>query len=185
MPVRSASEAWRMCCTSARDSSLVIHVRFLPLRAPGKGELAIEGQGGFQRDEGFLRGDPAGESFIEFFRFRFKEAGIHCDARGTQACEASAARLRIGILRRGNNAGDSCGDDRLGTGARAPGVIARLEGDEEGGSTRAFSSLLKRDDFRVVAPVVLMEALAEDRAILHNDAADGGVGAGEADALAR
>ena len=36
IPVSSASEAWRMRCTSARDSSLVIHTRFLLLRDSGK-----------------------------------------------------------------------------------------------------------------------------------------------------
>ena len=157
----------------------------LALARAGKGELAVEGQGGFQCNEGFLRGDPAGEGFIEYFCFRFKKAGLHFDLRGSQAGKPTATRLGIWVLHGGNHAGNSSGDDRFGTGAGAARVIARLECGVEGGAARAVSSLFEPDDFRVVAPVVMVEALAEERTILHDDAADGGVGTGEADALTR
>src|SRR5208283_514931 len=128
---------------------------------------------------------PAGEGFIEFFGFGFEEARVHHNSRGAQTSEAAAARLGIGVLHRGNDAGDSRGDDGFSTGAGAASVIARLECDVEGGAACAVSGLFEGDDLRVVTPVVLVKALAEDRAILRDNATDGRVGAGEADALAR
>ena len=97
MPVSSASEAWRMRWTSARDSSEVIQSRrfagcVLP-RLRGRSELAVERQRGFQRDEGLLRANPAREGFVEVPRFFFHDAGEDFDAGGAQAVEAACREL--------------------------------------------------------------------------------------------
>jgi hypothetical protein len=85
----------------------------------------------------------------------------------------------------GDNSGNVCGDDGFGARAGAAGVITGFESDVESCATGAFAGLFERDDFRVVAPIVLVEAFAENCAVFYDYAADGWVGAGEADAFAR
>jgi len=54
--------------------------------------------------------------------------------------------------------------------------IARLKSDVKCCAASAFAGLFEGDNFRVVAPVVLMKSFAENCAVLHDHAADGGMG---------
>ena len=62
-------------------------------------------------------------------------------------------------------------------------MVARLQRDVECGTARAICALFERDDFRMVAPIVLMEAFAEDGAVFDDHATNGGIRAGQADTL--
>jgi hypothetical protein len=70
-------------------------------------------------------------------------------------------------------------------------MIARLESDVERSSAGAVAGGFESDDFGVVAPVILMKTFADDFTVAagvvaaNDDAADRGIGTGEADAFAR
>ena len=63
-------------------------------------------------------------------------------------------------------------------------VGAGLESHESGGSASICSGLLEGNNLGVVVEFVLMEAFADDGAILYQDAADGGIRRGQTDAAA-
>jgi hypothetical protein len=64
-------------------------------------------------------------------------------------------------------------------------MVARLKRYVERRLASVLAGLLQCHDFRVVTPVVLMKAFADNRAIFHNDAAHRGIRARQPDALAR
>src|SRR5262249_52275354 len=113
------------------------------------------------------------------------QAVFDFDSGGAKSGEAGSSGLRVGIFGGGDDASDAGGDDRFGAGPSASGMIARLEGHIKRGAARAIAGLFQRDDFRMVSPVVLAEAFADDGAILDDDAADRRVRAGQADTFAR
>ena len=55
-----------------------------------KRELAIEGEGGFQSDEGAAGANPGGEAFVELLSGGFANAGEDFDASGAQPLKAAA-----------------------------------------------------------------------------------------------
>ena len=59
----------------------------------------------------------------------------------------------------------SGGDDGFGAGAGAAGGAAGFERYVESGAAGVFSGLFERDDFGVVATVVIVEAFADDFSI--------------------
>src|SRR6202790_5882254 len=97
-------------------------------------EVTVERQRGLEGDEGLAGADPLGESFVETLSFFFKDSRFHFDSCCTQAREAGAACFRVGVFHGRNDAAHSRSDDRLGAGAGAAGVMARLEGDVESGA---------------------------------------------------
>jgi hypothetical protein len=62
-------------------------------------------------------------------------------------------------------------------------VVAWLERDVQRRAARAVSALVECDDFRVVGPIVLVEAFAEDGAIFDDHATNRGIGARQANAF--
>ena len=64
-------------------------------------------------------------------------------------------------------------------------MVAGLERDISSRASRPIPRLLQGDNLRMVPVVVLMKAFAGYAAALREDAADGGVGRGEADGLSR
>src|SRR5581483_6669546 len=104
-----------------------------------KGELAVEGEGGFQRDKGPASTNPGGEALVELLCGGFADAGEEFDAGGAKALEAAACGFGIGVFHRGDYAGDACGNNGFGARAGAACVIARLEGDVEGGAAGAIA----------------------------------------------
>jgi hypothetical protein len=64
-------------------------------------------------------------------------------------------------------------------------VVARLQGDVQRCATRSISRLFQSDNFRVIAPGVLVEAIAQDRPVFHQDAPYRGIRARQANAFTR
>ncbi len=133
--------------------------------------------------------DPAGKAFVDAAGFGFTDAELRLKARCLQGFHAVAGDGGIGIAGGGDDACEPGGDQRLGAGAGAAGVIAGLEGDVGGAAfeavARVLSGFVEGDDFGVVEQVVLVPAFADDLAgAIEDDAADGGVGRGDADAAA-
>ena len=149
-------------------------------------ELTVEREAGLQRDEWFLRRESS-ERNASLSRC----ASSSCTPLTTsipadrKTLEAAAFRRGIRILHRSNDALDARGDDRFGAWTGAAGVIARFERDVERRALRFCSGGFERDDFRVIALLVLMKSLTDDFAVAHNDATDRRIRAGEADAFAR
>ena len=112
------------------------------------------------------------------------------NAGGAQCFHAVAGDVGIGIAGGGDDACDSGGDEGFGAGAGAAGVIAGFEGDVGGAALETISLscycwLFEGGDFGVVEEVVFVPAFADELAgAVEDDAADGGIGRGEADAAA-
>ncbi len=107
-----------------------------------------------------------------------------------QCCKSVAGDGGVGIDGGGDDAGEAGLDEGIGAGRRAAGDVAGLEGDVGRAALNAIGSVLLRfvegDDFGVIEQVVLVPALADDLAgAVENDAADGGIGRGDADAAPR
>ncbi len=117
--------------------------------------------------------------------FRFADARVDGYARGAKGFKPSACNFGIGILGGGDNSGDACVEESLGARAGTAREIAGFERDVSRGAAGFFTSSFERDNFGVVAPVILVEAFADDVAGVNDDATYGGIGACEADAFAR
>src|SRR5215470_14376281 len=166
-------------CFFAGDPDVFFAARFW------ESELAVESERGFQGDKRFVSGDPAGEGFVELLRFGFEQTGFDFDSCGAQAGKSGATRFRIGILDGGDYARDASRENRFGARARASCVIAGLQSHIESGTASAVAGLFQRNDFTMVALVILMKPFAKDCAVLDDDATHCGIRAGEADAFAR
>src|SRR6266436_6759298 len=87
-------------------------------------ELSIQRHRRLQRDERFLRANPAGERLIESPRLFFASASEDFNACRTQALEAAAGIDRIRIIHGRDDALNARSDDRFRAGPGPPGVIA-------------------------------------------------------------
>src|SRR5204862_6926851 len=114
------------------------------------------------------RSDPARESLIQAARLFFAYASDDLDTYSAQALESAAGIDRIRIIHRRNDTLNSCGDNRFRAGPRASGVIARFESNVKRRATRLLTGRFQRDDFRMVAPFVLMKTFANNLAFAHD-----------------
>jgi hypothetical protein len=135
--------------------------------------LAVEGERGFERDERKAGANPLGKTFVGRLGLlceAFDE--LNFDAGAFQRCEPSPSNLRIRIFHRRINIFYSGRDNGFGARAGAASGAARLQGHVERCASRFFPSFFQRDDFRVVATVIDVEAFAYYAAILYEDCAD-------------
>ena len=176
MPVRIASAAWRRRWTASREASLVIQV-VLPERAaiwPSRVSAVFS----------VTKGRPVRIHLAKSSLSSRAAASLNASVTSIPArrscCEASACDGGIRIEHRGDDALDSCGDDRVRAGAGAAGGAAGFEGDVERCAARFFAGFFQRDDFGVVAAIVGVEAFADDAVIFDDDAPTIGLGCARA-----
>ena len=170
MPVRMASEAWRSCWTSARAAGPVSQWGVAEVRSVGSGsEFAVDGECGFEGDEGAVVLDGKSEGVVEVTcalgEVTFRGGYADVDAGGAEAGDARVADLWVGVYGGDDAAGDAGGDERVGTGAGAAVVGAGFEGDVGGGAADVVAErggLMEGGDFGVVEGVVEVCAFAED-----------------------
>ena len=157
--------------------------------ARGRRDAAVERHGHLHQDEGALVLDPSREAFVDAAGFSLADAECDVNAGGAQAVRAVAGDGGVGVDGGRDHAFEAGGDEGLGAGPGAAGVVAGLERDVGGAAAKAFFGMLLRlpegDDFGVVEQVVLVPAFADDLAgAVEDDAADGGIGRGKSDAAA-
>ena len=175
MPVRMASVSWRSCLhvgagDFARDPALVV---------VGGGDLAVEGEGGFQGDQRLARAHEVDEGLVQLFGFRGEFVGDgYGDAGRAQGSETLAGDERVGILHGGDYFGDAGGDDRFGAGGGAALVRAGFEIEVERRAAGLVARLFQRVDFCVLYAGVGVEAASYNLAIAHDHGADHRVGTG-------
>jgi len=153
-------------------------------------DARVEGHGDLHEDEGAMVLDPAGEAFVEAAGFSLAGANGNFDASRTESGKALAGNGGVGIDGGCDYAAETSFDERIGARRSAAGDRAGLEGDVGGAAVDAVAcvsrGLAEGDDFGMVEKVVLVPALANDlTGAVENDAADGRVGRGDADAAAR
>src|SRR5581483_2658195 len=107
---------------------------------------------------------------------RCAEADIDGNAGGTKLRKALPCDLRIGIPDRSHHAGNSRGNDGVGTGRRLAEMRARLERDIERGAARGVTGAVERLRLGMRAPARLGPAAADNDAVLHHDCAHGRIG---------
>ena len=146
--------------------------------AGGGGDAAVEAHGPLERHLGTAQdvGDQEGE--VEADRLLHQEAGFDLDPRRSQPGESPARDLRVGIAVAGHHADDSGGDHRVGAGRGTAVVGAGLQGDEEGGTSRAVAGLAQGLDLGVRTAHLAVPAASHDLAVPHQDGADPRVGRG-------
>ena len=159
--------------------------RFAAAFRARESNLSVEGERGFERDKRPAGANPASEGFIQSVRVFLEDAGLGLNARGVEALDAATGDFRIRILHCGDNSREARGDDGVGAGAGAAFVAAGLETDVQRRAARFFARGLERNDFGMIAPVVLMKAFAEDFAVFDDHGADHGIGTGKPHAIAR
>src|SRR5258706_16383548 len=155
-----------------------------PFFGTRESQLTVKCHRRLQRDEWLLRSNPACEWLIEAARLFFAGTRENIDACSAETLKATAGIDGIRIVHGRDDALNARGDDRFRARASAPGVIARFERDVKRRAARLFTGGLQRDDFRVVAPFVLMKTFTDDLALAHDNATHHGIGAGEAGAFA-
>ncbi len=150
------------------------------------GEVAVDGEGGFEGDEGTAVGDGKGPGIVELAGFGFEWADGDLDAGGAEAGDAPAGDQGVWVDGGDDGAGDAGVDEGVGAGWGSAVVSAGFEGDVGGGAGgREASSvgLFEGGDFGVVALGVEVRALPDNFGAgwggTGEDAADLGVGAGE------
>jgi hypothetical protein len=159
--------------------------RLFAFAVSGKGELAVEGERGFQGYEGRVCGDPASEGFVESLRWFFEDTCFDFDFCSAQTGKTGASGLGIRIFHGGYDATDASGDESFSAGASSALVITRFECNVGSGSASAFACLSERDYFRVIEFVVDVKTFTNNCTVFDEDAADWGIGTGQANGLAR
>ncbi len=144
-------------------------------RGGWRSQFAIEGESGFEGDEGGAVPDEVCEGFVEVSGLLLEYAEGDFDSGSAKFLDALTAYLWVGVLRGDDAAGDSGGDEGVGAGRGAAVVAAGLEGDVGGGSVGgevAGGGLLEGYDFGVVAVVVEVGAFADCFSVADENAAD-------------
>src|ERR1700687_174741 len=147
-----------------------------PFFGTRESQLTVKGHRRLERDKWFLRSNPARERFIEAARLFFADTRENIDACRAEALKATAGIDGIRIVHGRDDALNACGDDCFRARASAPGVIARFERDVKRRAARLFTGGLQRDNFRVVAPFVLMKTFTDDLPFAHDNATHHGIG---------
>ena len=133
---------------------------------------------------------PAGEAFVEAASLGLADAHGHFNGRRAHLLHAVAGDGGVGVDGGGDNAAHAGGNERIGAGRGAAGVVAGLEGHVGCAAGQAVAGVLRshtqRDHFRVVDQVIFVPAFACYLACaVEDDAAHGRVGRGDGDAAAR
>ncbi len=155
-------------------------------------EFAVDGERGFERDEGTAMLNGEGEGVVKAASLLGQGMGgieeVDFDVGGAEFGKALSADEGVRVNGGDDAAGDACGNECVGTGAGTAVVRARFEGDVGRGSANAVvesGGLLEGCDLGVVARVVVVRALTEDDVVAGENAADAGVGAGEGSGFLR
>jgi len=134
--------------------------------------------------------NPAGKAFVETacFGLAGADGGLHAGL--AQRGQTLAGDGGVGIDGGGDDAGQTGFDERLRARAGAAGGATRLERNIGGTAAQAVGGVLPRffegGDLGVVLEGVLVPAFADKLAsVVNQNATDGGVGRGDADAAAR
>ena len=99
-----------------------------------RSEVAVGGEGGFEREERAPMLDGVGEGQVELACRLLFDADADGDAGGVKLPEALTAYERVGIFCGHDAAGDAGGNQGVGAGGGAAVVRAGLEGDVGRGS---------------------------------------------------
>ena len=143
-----------------------------------RGELAVDGEGGFEGDEGPAVLDEVGEGVVEVLGLLLEGADGDFDACIEEAEDALSGDEWIGIAGGDDDAGDAGGDEGVRARASASVVGAGFKGDVGGSALGCLACVLEGDDLGVVALVVAVGAFGDDLAVLREDAADLRIGRG-------
>ncbi len=130
-----------------------------------RSEFSVDRKRGLEGDEGGSMLYVVGEGVVQVAGWLFEDAKGDCDVGGAKFLNALAADQGVGVLRCDDAAGDTGGDESVGTGRGAAVVAAGLERDVGGGSfggEAAGGGLFEGDYFGVVAVVVEVCAFADD-----------------------
>ena len=129
VPTRTASTWARSACTSARASGEVIQ-RLLPSAAatrPSRVAAAFQVTNGRPRVTAKVQAGLTAAASVG------EQPGLDVDAGRAQAAR-TAGGDRVGVGLAEDDARDAGGEQRLGAGPGPAGVVARLEGDDGGGT---------------------------------------------------
>src|SRR5215471_18091647 len=153
-----------------------------------RSDLTVERHRDLQNAEGAALSLVNRECFVELPGFTFEDAALHGYSGSPKHLQALAVHFGIGVLHCGDDSSDTGVDKRFRAGGSpAPGgtVGAGFKVGVDRGASRGGSCLFEGDDLRVPDAVISIEAVADDPAVLHDNATDHHSGAGQADALFR
>ena len=151
--------------------------------AVGKRRFTIERGGEFKGNERASRGDAAEKAAVECLRLFFTNTFSNFNASRLQAGDALPGDERVRVAAGDDDAGDTGGNQRVGTGRGAALMRAGFEADVGGGAASLFACLPQGMYFGVRLARADVKALADDLAAFDDDAADARIRRGGENAL--
>ena len=151
--------------------------------AVGKRRFTVERGGEFEGNERASRGDAAEKTAVERLRFFFTNTFSNFDARCLQAGDALPGDERVGVAAGDDDAGDTGGNQRVGTGRGAALMRAGFEADVGGSATGGGARFAQGVRFGVRLTGADVKAFADGFTAFDDHAADARVRCGGEDAL--
>ena len=140
--------------------------------------LAVERGRGLEAQPRPTADHARDETDVEFAGFGFLNAGHDIDARVAQQGEATTGDQRVRVFHRGDDTGDAGLDQCFGAGRGAAVVGAGFEGDVGGCAAGPLARHREGVDFGMGLAGTVMPAFTDHFAVLHDHAADAGIGCG-------
>ncbi len=142
---------------------------------------AVERGGHLDTHPGQAARHPIDKADVELACFFFEQAATHVHAGFAQPLQATAGNRRVRVFHGRHHARDAGAHQRVRAGRRPAKMAAGLERDKGRGTlgiVPARRGILERLDLGVILPGGLGEALADDLAVLGQNAANARVGRG-------
>ena len=151
--------------------------------AVGECGFAIERGGEFDGNKRASCGDAAEETTVEHLRLFFTNTFSNFNASRLQAGDALSGNERVGVAAGDDDAGDTGGNQRVGTGRGAALMRAGFEADVGGGATGGSARFAQGVRFGVRLTGADVKAFADGFTAFDDHAADARVRGGGEDAL--
>ena len=151
--------------------------------AVGECGFAIERGGEFDGNKRAPCGDAAEETTVEHLRFFFADTFGNVNARRLQAGDALSGNERVGVAAGDDDAGDTGGNQRVGTGRGAALMRAGFEADVGGSATCSGARFAQGVRFGVRLTGADVKAFADGFTAFDDHAADARVRCGGENAL--
>ncbi len=158
-------------------------------RAPlprAKGDAAVQAETGLHDDPRQAGGTVLDEGAVQFPALFLEHAAAHRHPPTTQVVSPAAGDPGVGVGHADHHRADPGGEHRLGAGSGSTGMIARFQGDIQGGAVRPGTGVAQGMHLGVGGSGAVMVAPADNLpARLDDHRAHRRVGRGPALALAR
>src|SRR5260370_7147530 len=137
--------------------------------AANRRHLAVERDGEFQMNERPASSHEMNVCLVQTRRFIRQQASRHLDARFPQMSKATAGNFWVWIFDRGDDALDSCLDQRIGARGGAAEMRVRFQRNVNNPGFVSPSDLIDSDPLRLLDLIKDVEAFTRDLSVSVDD----------------